>query len=234
MSNNFYSPHPEDDELLSYSDNELEGAPARSVRKHLKECWRCRTQLEDLQATVTGFMRYREHTLVPNLPAPPQPWKSLKGDFDRMDRENANLSARSPMFARFGPLPAMHVSRIAVGLAALAVIGFGFGYYYVLRPDVPIPADCREAAARSLRAGCIPSRDPLIVESREVAAAPDATRRQRLAPNSRLRSWSARKSKSRLPCTARRRTWASPSKWCANRIASSSPEPLYPPAAVRN
>src|SRR5882762_9245576 len=121
MSNKFYSPHPEDDELMSYADNELEGSSVGRVRKHLKECWRCRTQLEDLQATVTGFMRYREHTLVPNLPAAPQPWKTLKQDFDRIDRDNANLAARSPMFARFGPLPTMRISRIAVGIAALAV-----------------------------------------------------------------------------------------------------------------
>jgi hypothetical protein len=138
MSNKFYSPHPEDDELLSYSDNELEGSSVGRVRKHLKECWRCRTQIEDLQATVTGFMRYRDHTLVPNLPAPPHSWKNLKSDFDRIDRENANLAARSPMFARFGPIPAMRISRIAVGVAALAVIGFGFGYVYVMRTELPV------------------------------------------------------------------------------------------------
>ena len=137
MSNNFYSPHPEDDELLSYADNELKGSSVGRVRKHLKECWRCRTQLEDLQATVTGFMRYREHTLVPNLPGAPQPWKSLRQDFDRIDRDNANLASRSPLFARFGPLPAMRISRIAVGIAAMAVIGFGFGYVYIMRGALP-------------------------------------------------------------------------------------------------
>ncbi|HEY3743129.1 MAG TPA: zf-HC2 domain-containing protein [Bryobacteraceae bacterium] len=171
MSNNFYSPHPEDDELLSYSDNELEGAGARSVRKHLKECWRCRTQLEDLQATVTGFMRYREHTLVPNLPAPPQPWKNLKGDFDRVDRENNNLADRSRMFARFGPLPAMRVSRIAVGIAALAVIGFGFGYYYVLRPDVPVPVVKTAEQPVPAAPAVTGSESPVIVKP-EVAAQP--------------------------------------------------------------
>ena len=153
MSNKFYSPHPEDDELLSYADNELEGGAVGRVRKHLKECWRCRTQIEDLQATVTGFMRYREHTLVPNLPAAPQQWKSLKQDFDRIDRENANLAARSPLFARFGPLPAMRISRIAVGIAALAVIGFGFGYVYVMRselhPTSLVPAESKVVAPAS-------------------------------------------------------------------------------------
>jgi hypothetical protein len=182
MSNNFYSPHPEDDDLLSYSDNELEGSGARSVRKHLKECWRCRTQLEDLQATVTGFMRYRDHTLVPNLPAPPVPWKNLKTDFDRVDRENANLSARSSMLARFGPLPAMRISRIAVGIAALAVIGFGFGYYYVLRPDAPAPKpDAKISAATASPAAEAPIARP------ETAAQPPPTAAPASIPDQPLR-----------------------------------------------
>ncbi len=163
MSNNFYSPHPEVDELLSYADNELQGSAVGRVRKHLKECWRCRTQLEDLQATVTGFMRYREHTLVPNLPGAPQPWKNLRQDFDRIDRENANLAARSPLFARFGPLPAMRISRIAVGLAAMAVIGFGFGYVYVMRNELPAvaPTETKPIATPSV-----------IVEKRDIARHP--------------------------------------------------------------
>jgi len=173
MSNKFYSPHPEDDELLSYSDNELEGASVGRVRKHLKECWRCRTQIEDLQATVTGFMRYRDHTLVPNLPAPPQPWKNLRPDFDRMDRESANLAARSPLFARFGPLPAMRISRIAVGIAALAVIGFGFGYVYIMRsmtaPTLPVKPEVAVSPT--------PAPDPVIVKQNSAArtATPSAS-----------------------------------------------------------
>lgn len=172
-SNKFYSPHPEDDELLSYADNELEGGSVGRVRKHLKECWRCRTQLEDLQTTVTDFMRYREHMLVPNLPAAPKPWKSLRVEFDRMDRESANLAARSPMFARFGPLPAMRMSRIAVGIAALAVLGFGFGYVYVMRTELPptapvaSPTEARTVAP-STRAG----EPVVVVKPTEVATRP--------------------------------------------------------------
>ena len=68
---------------------EVPGSDIGRVRKHLKDCWRCRTQLEDVQATVTGFMRYRDHSLVPNLPAAPQPWKTLKADFDRIEARRA-------------------------------------------------------------------------------------------------------------------------------------------------
>ena len=172
-SNTFYSPHPEDHELLSYADNELEGGSVGRVRKHLKECWRCRTQLEDLRETVTGFMRYREHTLVPNLPSAPQPWKSLKQDFDRIDRENANLTARSPLFARFGPLPAMRVSRIAVGIAALAVLGFGFGYVYVMRSEAP-PAPPKTVESKASTPAPGTTAVPVIVRP-EAAAHPAST-----------------------------------------------------------
>ena len=172
-SSKFYSPHPEDDELMSYADNELEGGSVGRVRKHLKECWRCRTQIEDLQATVTGFMRYREHALVPNLPAAPQPWKSLKQDFDRIDRENANLAARSPLFARFGPIPSMRISRIAVGIAALAVIGFGLGYVHVMRSEVPTatPPKAAEAVKMATPASVFV---PAVVKPSEGAARPSS------------------------------------------------------------
>ena len=174
MSNNkFYSPHPEDDELLSYADNELEGSSVGRVRKHLKECWRCRTQLEDVQTTVTDFMRYRENALIPNLPEAPAPWKNLRADFDRIDRENANLAARSPLFARFGPLPALRISRIAVGIAAMAVIGFGFGYIYVMRTAPPeTPTATIGLKARALAPEPVILKPEVVAANRHSAAAP--------------------------------------------------------------
>ena len=173
MSNNFYSPHPEDDELMSYSDNELEGGAVGRVRKHLKECWRCRTQLEDLQATVTSFMRYRENVLVPNLPSAPAPWRNLRGEFDRMDRENANLAARSSLFARFGPLPAMRISRIAVGIAAMAVIGFSFGYVYVMRSGPAAPAQVPVVPPSSAAARLLPlANAPSVIVKADSASRP--------------------------------------------------------------
>ena len=175
MSNNFYSPHPEDDELMSYSDNELEGGAVGRVRKHLKECWRCRTQLEDLQATVTSFMRYRENVLVPNLPSAPAPWRNLRGEFDRMDRENAKLADRSSLFARFGPLPAMRISRIAVGIAAMAVIGFSFGYVYIMR-NGPAVVPVKVSSVPSTRAAVAPSlplpNEPIVVIKPDAASRP--------------------------------------------------------------
>lgn len=161
MSSSFYTPHPEDHELLSYSDGELEGAAARRIRKHLKDCWRCRTTLEDLQATVVDFMRYKEHALEPNLPAPPAPWRNLRPDFDRIDRENAHLSSRSRFLVRFGPLPAPAIGRIAVGLAAVAVISFGLGYVYNRQHTNELPALTTPGAVKTTNTNESPSTSSL-------------------------------------------------------------------------
>lgn len=133
----FYLQHPEDDQLLAYSDGELKGLAATRVRRHLKDCWRCRTQLEDLQATVTGFMRYKERVLESQLPEPPAGWRNLKLEFERIDRTVPPPRFQDRMVARYGA-PAIRVASIA---AVLAVTSLG---YVVVRqfnaPGAVVPA----------------------------------------------------------------------------------------------
>jgi anti-sigma factor RsiW len=128
----FYLQHPEDDQLLAYSDGELKGLAATRLRKHLKDCWRCRTQLEDLQAAVTGFMRYKEHVLEAQLPEPPASWRNLKVEFERIDRTVPAPRFGDRMVARYG-MPAVRVASVA---AVLAVTGMG---YIVVRQLDPAP-----------------------------------------------------------------------------------------------
>lgn len=118
----FYLQHPEDDQLLAYSDGELRGLAATRVRRHLKDCWRCRTQLEDLQATVTGFMRYKERILESQLPEPPAGWRNLKLEFERIDRTVPPPRFSDRMVARYGA-PVVRVASVA---AVLAVSSLGF------------------------------------------------------------------------------------------------------------
>jgi len=125
----FYLQHPEDDQLLAFSDGELQGLAATRLRRHLKDCWRCRTQLEDLQATVTGFMRYKEHVLEAQLPDPPASWRNLKVEFERIDRTVPAPRFGDRMVARYG-MPAVRVASVA---AVLAVTGLG--YVIVRQPD---------------------------------------------------------------------------------------------------
>lgn len=140
---NFYLQHPEDDQLLAYSDGELKGLAATRLRRHLKDCWRCRTQLEDLQATVTGFMRYKEQVLEAQLPDPPASWRNLKVEFERIDRTVPAPRFGDRMVARYG-VPAVRVASVAVVLALT-----GLGYVMVRPPDAPVavPAVIREQTA---------------------------------------------------------------------------------------
>ncbi|HXB74615.1 MAG TPA: anti-sigma factor [Candidatus Acidoferrales bacterium] len=77
-------PHLEDGHLLRYLDGELPQRKARQVRKHLEACWQCRAELEALETTVTDCVKYRKNVLGACLPAPPQPWKDLSREFDRI------------------------------------------------------------------------------------------------------------------------------------------------------
>lgn len=127
----FYLQHPEDDQLLAYSDGELKGLAATRVRRHLKDCWRCRTQLEDLQATVTGFMRYKERILESQLPEPPAGWRNLKLEFERIDRTVPPPRFQDRMVARYG-VPAIRVASVAVVLAVTSL-----GYVVVRQFNAP-------------------------------------------------------------------------------------------------
>ncbi len=69
--------HPDDGMLLRYIDGELPGRKARQVQRHLEACWKCRTEIEELQATVADCMHYRKNVLEAHLPQAPSPWADL-------------------------------------------------------------------------------------------------------------------------------------------------------------
>jgi anti-sigma factor RsiW len=51
------SEHPNDDVLLAYLDGELSWARTRSIRNHLKSCWKCRFVLADLESQAQTISR---------------------------------------------------------------------------------------------------------------------------------------------------------------------------------
>jgi len=153
----FYLQHPEDDQLLAYSDGELRGLAATRVRRHLKDCWRCRTQMEDLQATVSGFMRYKERVLETHLPEPPSGWRNLKLEFERIDRTVPPPRFGDRMVARYGT-PAIRVASVA---AVLAVTGLGYVLVRQFSPSVPPSAVVESTRPASPAAVVSPSLTPL-------------------------------------------------------------------------
>jgi hypothetical protein len=81
--------HPDEGCLLRYVDGELPSGEVRGVERHLKACWQCRTELDELRKAVADCVRYRQTVLARHLPPPPQPWADLDGEFARIDAAEA-------------------------------------------------------------------------------------------------------------------------------------------------
>src|SRR5579862_3419211 len=84
--------HPGEEQLLRYTDGELEPRQARKVEAHLKACWQCRAELEEIGNTVSECVRYRKQVLAEHLPSPPARWTDLSAGFDEIDRAYSRAS----------------------------------------------------------------------------------------------------------------------------------------------
>src|SRR5437763_14999666 len=63
--------HPTDEQLLRFADGELSAPEAGEVRGHLRACWQCRTELEEIERTIREGVRYRRNVLESCLPPAP-------------------------------------------------------------------------------------------------------------------------------------------------------------------
>ncbi len=142
MSNPLTS-HPDAGVLLRYADGELPARKSRQVARHLEACWQCRTEIEDLQATVAECMRYRKGVLGAQLPAPPAQWGDLSRGFARVDESLATGS----FFDRFLRQAAV----LRWSMAAAAALALAVGVFYELRetPSVQAATLLQRAVAAS-------------------------------------------------------------------------------------
>ncbi len=129
---NLFTNHPDDGILLRYSDGELPAREARQVERHLEACWQCRTEFEELKATVAQCMRYRNQVLGAHLPPPPAAWGDLSRGFARID----NSRVEEPVLSRISR-PFFNLRWSLAGAAALLV---AFGAYYELRETPSVQA----------------------------------------------------------------------------------------------
>jgi hypothetical protein len=153
--------HLENGDLLRYLDGELPRRKARLVRQHLEACWQCRTELASLETTVADCVDYRKHVLGACLPAPPQPWKDLSrefdriGEFDPIDVELAgeSLVARLIKAARLINLLTLRAvkppAKWAAACAALVVVAAIAFYQLRQTPSVQAAALLKRAVAVS-------------------------------------------------------------------------------------
>jgi hypothetical protein len=67
------NPHPSmrhvsDEELVCSADGELSPQRAAEVEAHLEACWDCRARMEEIQSTITGFVRTHHAEFDTQLP----------------------------------------------------------------------------------------------------------------------------------------------------------------------
>jgi hypothetical protein len=127
-------PHPNEEQLLRYSDGELPGRDTSQVHSHLKACWQCRTNLEELQETVSASVRYRTNVLQRHLPAPPAPWTDIYRSFAEIDA-TLDQPSFADRIARILAWPMHHPKKWAPAAVALLLVA-GLFYRYRLTPSV--------------------------------------------------------------------------------------------------
>jgi len=82
--NKFTSGHPEYEDLLSLIDRDvLSTQPA--VKRHVRECPKCRQDVDDCKAVTREFARFEEIVLIPAIPPPSRPWLDIREAMRQMD-----------------------------------------------------------------------------------------------------------------------------------------------------
>jgi len=117
--------HIPHEELVGSADGELSPQRAREIESHLEACWDCRARMQEIQSTITGFVRAHHAEFDRQLPPVAGPRALLRA---RLAQLNSEL--RTPWWKRafrFGfPLPRVTL----VCLVAMAIGSLGFRYYF--------------------------------------------------------------------------------------------------------
>ena len=80
--------HLSDERLLMDLDGELSFGEAKQSAAHLSECWRCRARRQELESTISGFVRAYErenHGLLPPATGPRALLKAQLADLSKRD-----------------------------------------------------------------------------------------------------------------------------------------------------
>ena len=72
--------HILDEELVRLADGELSSRRSAEVVAHLEACWDCRARREEIESTITGFVRSHHAEFDAQLPSATGPRALLRGD----------------------------------------------------------------------------------------------------------------------------------------------------------
>lgn len=105
--------HLSDQELLMAVDGELPAREAERAESHLAACWACRARKQDVERTITEFIRFQRSSFDAQASSPAGPRALLRARL----HEQAAAGVGSGFFSFFGPRRAWAV------LAAVLVLG---------------------------------------------------------------------------------------------------------------
>ena len=98
----FINGHPEYDQLLALMDRNLPGA-GRDARRHVRECGKCRQDIDECRAAVWDYARYEEALVLPAIPPAAHPWLDIQEVIRQLD-ESRDRRPESRVTARLGRL----------------------------------------------------------------------------------------------------------------------------------
>src|SRR5262245_22178923 len=79
--------HPSENELLLYTDGEMDAKLSARVEAHLKSCWSCRVKREETDRLISIFMKSRNSALEASVNPPPGALLRLQTRLDQLDAE---------------------------------------------------------------------------------------------------------------------------------------------------
>lgn len=151
--------HPSDQDLLLFSDGELPARRAARIRRHLRTCWRCRSEAAKIEATIGEFMEIHRQTSEQPLPPIAGPRALLKARL----AESALAGSRNGWLWSFFPLHARGLAYLCA-LALMVTLGASILFRHAKERDyedaglLPNP-NLTPGATRSIAIGDLCSMD---------------------------------------------------------------------------
>lgn len=108
--------HISDEDLVRSADGELSSHRAAEVAAHLQACWDCRARMEEIQSTISGFVRAHHVKFDGQLPPSAGPRALLRARLAELDSEFQPEWWKRVLQLRF-VLPRL----VVVGLSLIAI-----------------------------------------------------------------------------------------------------------------
>jgi hypothetical protein len=126
-----FARHPECEQLLGLMDRDASEISAET-RRHVEQCWKCQSHVEEMQTAIGEFARHHERVVVPAVPPAPRPWMDLRLAMRQWDQANPQVSVGNPIGWRRLAFPkallpgAGSTGRVIAGGALVACLAVAF------------------------------------------------------------------------------------------------------------